>query len=76
MEKLRNALRRHSVAQQWQELRKGGISMEVKPTCKGCKDRKVTEDYNFHTVCERYRAYKAYLKAVMAELSERYSIRP
>lgn len=50
--------------------------MEVKPPCKGCKERKVTEDYNFHTGCHRYKAYKAYREAVMADLSRRYSIRP
>ena len=50
--------------------------MEVKPPCKGCKERKVTEDYNCHTGCQRYRAYKAYREAVMEDLSRRYSIRP
>lgn len=27
--------------------------------CKGCEDRRVTEDYNCHSVCDKYKEYLA-----------------
>lgn len=39
-------------------LFKGGQKMPINAPCLNCKDRKVTNDYNCHSVCEKYLAFK------------------
>ena len=46
----------------------------MKAPCKDCKDRKVTEDYNCHTHCEKYLAYRAYRESIYKERARRYSL--
>lgn len=48
----------------------------MKAPCKDCKDRKVTDDYNCHTHCEKYLAYQAYRKLVYEENIKRYALEP
>jgi len=38
--------------------------MNSKDPCYQCPDRRVTEDYNCHSHCERYANYKDGLKAI------------
>lgn len=44
--------------------------------CKDCKERKVTDDYNCHTHCEKYLAYRAYRELVYEEQVKRYAREP
>ena len=45
----------------------------MKAPCKDCKDRNVTADYNCHTHCEKYIAFKAYREAMMADRAKKYA---
>lgn len=48
----------------------------MKASCKDCKDRNVTDDYNCHTHCEKYLAYQAYRESVCEERAKRYALEP
>lgn len=48
----------------------------MKAPCKDCKDRKVAEDYNCHTHCEKYLAFQAYRESVCEERAKKYALEP
>lgn len=49
------------------------MAKEVKAPRKDCKQRKVTEDYNCHTTCEKYLAFQAYREALNADKAKKYA---
>lgn len=52
------------------------MAKEVKAPCKDCKERKVTEDYNCHTYCEKYLAFQEYRKEVAESIIKKYAVEP
>lgn len=50
------------------------MAKAVKPPCKDCKQRKVTEHYNCHMDCEKYLAFQAYRKEVAESIIKKYAV--